>query len=74
MASPLFRAAKASLNRFSRACSRPMSQSAFGRGASVARRTRDRSRSGSVSHSRRVLSPELDTSVLPSGLKASEKT
>src|SRR5262249_39614260 len=52
--------------------SRPMSQSAFGRSASAARRARDRSRSGSVSHSRRVVSPELETSVLPSGLKANE--
>jgi hypothetical protein len=52
--------------------SRPMSQSAFGRSASAARRTRERLRSGSVSHSRSVVSPELDTSVLPSGLKVSE--
>jgi hypothetical protein len=48
-----------------------MGQSAFTRGASAARRKRERSRSGSVSHSRSVVSPELDTRVLPSGLKAS---
>jgi hypothetical protein len=52
--------------------SRPMSHCTFGRSDSAARRNRERSRSGSVYHSRRVVSPELETSVLPSGLKASE--
>jgi hypothetical protein len=54
------------------ATGRPMSHGAFGLGASAARRAWELRRRGSVSRSRRVMSPELDNSVLQSGLKASE--
>jgi hypothetical protein len=54
--------------------SRPMSHCAFGRGTSAARRAWERRRSGSVSHSRSAVSPELETRVLPSGLKAGAYT